>query len=41
MLTVEELRGNNTTQAQMKVISMLKPLQILLEPERQSCKLSL
>lgn len=38
MLTVEELRGSNTTQAQMKAISMLKPLKILLETERQSCK---
>ena len=39
MLTVEGLRGSNTTQAQMMVISMPpKPLQILLETERQSCK---
>ena len=38
MLTVEELRGSNTTQAQMMVTSTLKLLQ---ETEKQSCKLSL
>ena len=38
MLTVEEFKGSNTTQAQMTVTSMLKIIQIIQETEKQSSK---